>query len=253
MDQLLAKLTNLGYEVLGIFLPGAIFLLVLLFWWWAIGPLASPLLFGYFPVARLAEISDLLGLLNEEVRIGLLFGLLVAAYFSGHLLHWSSRSGTKYSSEPGAKVRVPECLNLQVPKLSYSFDPYLQPLFDEAKSYLKMDSAATWLQYYPVAKAFLAQNLQTSLGPTFQNKYTLHRSITGAAALWFHLTWATCWFAITWILFGHPESPKWIPLVLALPVSTLIVWGFSDSYLYNWKLWGNTLITEVYMMSKKPS
>jgi len=29
--------------------------------------------------------------------------------------------------------------------------------------------------------------------------------------------------------------------------SLLAVWGFSSSYLYNWTLWGNYLITETYV------
>lgn len=249
MDQLISKFTNLGYEVLGIFVPGFVLVLFLLFGWWCLGPLAATWTFGFLPQAQINAFSSLLELLNEEIRIGLLIGLLVAAYFLGHSLHWAARSPKQPVPKPASIKRVWLCLCFSIPKPEHSFEPKLAPLFEECKSFLGLGAAAEWRQYYPLAKCYLVANLQTSLVSTYQNKYTLHRSLTAAAVVWFWLSFAAALGAVAQMYRGGPE-PSWFPLLASLPLALLLVWGFSDSYRYNWKLWGDTLITEIYMLQK---
>jgi hypothetical protein len=275
MDQLLSKFTNLGYEILGIFVPGLILILFLLFGWWCLGPLAAIWTFDFLPQAKVREVSGLLNLFNKEIRFGLLIAALVQAYFFGHLLHWVARSPKEFSTQqdskdpqkrlscrqkislffkdppknPSSWQRIALCLFLQIPRPQHSYDSSLEPLLEQSKLFLGLESTAKWSLFYPVAKSYVAANLQTSLITTYQNKYTLHRSLTAAAAIWF-------WFSVFGVagalamLFLSNSQPLWIPLFASIPASLLIVWGFSDSYQYNWKLWGNTVITEMYLLQK---
>lgn len=178
-----------------------------------------------------------------------MIGLLVAAYFLGHSLHWAARSPKKPVPKPASVRRVWLCLCFSIPKPEHSFEPKLTPLFEECKSFLGLGASAEWRQYYPLAKCYLVANLQTSLVSTYQNKYTLHRSLTAAAVVWFWLSLAAAVGALAQMCFSGPQ-PSWFPLLASLPLSLLLVWGFSDSYRYNWKLWGDTLITEIYMLQK---
>lgn len=251
MDQLLAKLTNLSYEILGIFVPGVVLILFAIFGWWCMGPMAEFWSQGFLPTAELVAFSGFLSVLNEGVQTGMLFFLAIAAYFSGHLLHWLSRRGDRKDEVDGWQ-RLGLSLLFKVPKPATDFHDPLKPLFLEAKTFFGMTPEAGWREYYPVAKAYLAMSLQSSLAPTFQTKYTLHRSLTITAAVWF---WGTVvgiclsWFAI---YFFGAASPKWVPLVGSLLVSMTLIWGFSDSYRYNWLLWGDTLISEIFMLKHAP-
>lgn len=251
MEQLISKFANLGYEILGIFVPGAVLILFLFFGWWCLGPLASTWTFGFLPQAKIQALSGLLNILNEEIRAGLLVSLLIAAYFAGHLLHWAARAPKRAVAKPAWYRRIWLCLIFSVPKPEHSYEPRLEPLFNEAKSYLGFGVDAEWRQFYPVAKSYLAANLQTSLVSTYQNKYTLHRSLTAASVIWF-------WLSIGAVIGGvfsyryDGTHPMWAPLAASIMGSLLLIWGFSDSYRYNWKLWGDTIITEVFMLKKSP-
>jgi hypothetical protein len=249
MDQLLSKFTNLGYEILGIFVPGLVLMLFLLFGWWCLGPLAGMWTFNFLPQARIREASGLLSLLNSDIRAGLLIVLVVGAYFLGHLLHWIARRPKNPVAKPSWYRRVWLCLTFAIPKPEHSYEPKLQPLLDAAKPFLGLGPQAEWRQFYPLAKAYLSANLQTSLVSTYQNKYTLHRSLTAAAVVWFWLSILATAGALIEICFADSQ-PLWFPLLLSSPLSLLLVWGFSDSYRYNWKLWGDTLITEIFMIQR---
>lgn len=247
MDQLLAKFTNFGYEVWGIIVPGLIFLLFMTFAWWCSGSVISFLTFGYVSTAGVEGVSSFLSLLNEEIKAGLFAGLAVSAYFSGHLLHWISRSPKNPIGELGSLGRVWSCMKFSIPKSKDSYDKYLEEQLSEAKQFLGMPVDAKWVQYYPVAKVYLSEKMQSSLVSTYQNKYTLHRSITAAAAVWFWVSVFVIVVSVVGLAVCHPfGSPKWFPLLISPLVAVGVVYGFSDSYQYNWKLFGNYLITEVY-------
>lgn len=252
MDQLLSKLTNLGYEVLGIFVPGLVLILFLFFGWWCLGPLAEIWTFNFLPQARIREASGLLSLLNSDIRAGLLIVLIVAAYFLGHLLHWIGRSPKKPVPKPKWYRRVWLCLTFRIPKPEHSYEPSLQPLLDDAKPFFGLSPAAEWRQFYPVAKSYLAANLQTSLVSTYQNKYTLHRSITAASVVWFWLSLVAS-IAAAFKVCAANSHPIWFPLLSSMPISLLLIWGFSDSYRFHWKLWGDTIITEAYVLKRSSS
>lgn len=250
MDAILSKFTNLGYELWGIFVPGLIMLLMLVFVWWCAGPIAELVTFGFLPEATVNGVTGFMRVLNNEIRAGLVFGIAVVVYFLGHLLHWFSRSPKSKPVKIGWIMRVAQCLRFSVPKSVDSFDPYLQPLLDEAKGMFGLSVEATWPQFYPVAKAYLSANLQTSLVSTYQNKYTLHRSLTTASVVWFWLSIGCMLIALAAGGICGFGGPKWFPLLCSVPISLILVYGFSDSYQYNWKLFGNSIITEVFMIKR---
>lgn len=250
MDQLLAKLTNLSYEIWGIFVPGLIALLFLVFTWWCAGPVIDVITFGFIAPAEVKSIKGFISLLNREIKFGFIAGLAVAAYFAGHLLHWISRSSKSTAQGKGSVSRVLSCLKLSIPKPDESYDAFLDAQLAEAKEFLKMPTESTWPQYYPVAKAYLAAQLQSSLVSTYQNKYTLHRSLTAAAVVWFWMGLAVLLLGGVFEVIGFTIEPKWFPSAVSPLAAVAIIYGFSDSYQYNWKLFGNTLITEIYTFKR---
>ncbi|ALS96055.1 hypothetical protein [Xanthomonas oryzae] len=243
MDQLLTKITNLSYEIWGIFVPGLIMLLFFLFTWWCAGAVAGIVTFGFVAPAEVKTVTGFIGLLNNEVKIGFIAGLAVAAYFAGHLLHWISSSPKDKSKKFGSIERVISCLRLSIPKSAVPYDDFLEKQLSESKEYLSMPAEATWPEFYPVAKAFLASRLQSSLVTTYQNKYTLHRSLTAAAVVWFWLNIIVLMIGACFCYFGIPAQPKWFPTIAAPFFAIALIYGFSDSYQYNWKLFGSTLIS----------
>jgi hypothetical protein len=249
LDQLLAKLTNISYEVFGVFVPGVVLILFGIFGWWCLGPVAGFWSQGFLPTAELVAFSSFLNLLNEGVQVGMVFFVAIAAYFCGHLLHWLSRRGGREDKISDWK-RVRTALIFRVSKPATNFHESLGSLFQEAKSLLGLMPDAEWREYYPIAKSYLALSLQSSLAPTYQTKYTLHRSITIAAVVWFWGTIVGILLSFIAIWLFNAASPKWIPLIGSLIASITLVWGFSGSYRYNWLLWGDTLISEVYMLKK---
>jgi hypothetical protein len=230
MNELLAKLTDLGYEFFGILLPGFFSSIALVLWLIGI---------GYVDAYSALEFLGRLRLDRDMIWITL---ALVAWYFLGHTVHWVSRRGRATDLPPSTLRRTLLSLRFRIPKLDHTFDPDLQPLFERVRQRMSPPGGdLNWGQFYPLAKTLLAHNRSSSLAPTYQNKYTLHRSVVviGAAVFWLS---AMSLVAVRIL----PTSAK-IMVLVALCISALIVVAcFSASYLYNWKLFGNTLITESY-------
>lgn len=253
MDELLAKLTNLGYEVFGVILPGVIGGLFLAIWWVALGPVAPLLSNGFFPLLTSNNISELVESLSLKTGIGVAVPGLVLAYFLGHILLWIARSG-----EPNEAVSkdpwrtVGSSLVFRIPKPPKSYDEELQSLYEAVEARFRQNgSPLPWRQFYPIVKSYLSRNLAYSLVATYQNKYTLHRSIATAAAGLFWLCAfgagggvVTCYF--------RAVAPHWWLLTTLGLLALVLVWGFSGSYMYHWKMFGNTVITEAYSIIYGP-
>lgn len=251
MESLFSKIGNLGYELLGIFLPGLIFIHFLVFWWWSIGPMASVWSQEFIPQAQVVQISGFIEVLNEGVQVGVLLFLALASYFIGHALHWISRGGPK-CGEMKFWSRVGYSAIFKVPKPNRDYHPGLDEVFKEAKLHLGFDNNASWREYYPIAKSYLAKNLQTSLSPVYQNKYTLHRSLALASSLWLWISVVSIFICLFMVFCAGYASPKWIPLLLSVPAAVMLMNGFAGSYYYNWLLWGDSLISEVVMLKRSP-
>jgi hypothetical protein len=272
MDELLAKLTNLSYEIFGILLPGFIGATFLLLTWAAAGNIPALLTAGQVPALDLHVIHD-----HDLSYFDILY-LGISFYFIGHLLHhlartarpvrkgaWTLRKlfrwigsglgrrttiGLARWANPwrvGGTRRTILSLAFKIPKPTRSYDPRLDPILKAVlPSFGLNPTTATWRQFYPLAKIQLTEKLSHSLVSTYQNKYTLHRSVTAGGILWF-------WTSLTLLAMGvHlPNSePYWAGLGAMPFLSIFVVWAFSDGFAYNWQLFGDTLITESYALNR---
>jgi hypothetical protein len=267
MDQLVSKITSLSYEIFGIFLPGFVFILFFMWSWWACDTLTPALTLSYLPPLHYANQPG--GVLNVELQFGLVVFIAIASYFLGHLMFWLSRLGNaeelKLGSTPTTwdKVkrglhRIGCCLVWRIPKGSVSYEPALEPLLDAGYRFLAFPdvespqtSKEKWRKFYPVAKCRLSQDLTNSLVSTYQNKYTLHRSLCVVAIFWF---WCSLLVQIVAPCLSDSThhihvAPIWITIVACIA----IMWGFSGSFLYNWRMYGDTILTETFVLSKMPT
>ncbi|EXI78198.1 MAG: hypothetical protein AW10_03282 [Candidatus Accumulibacter appositus] len=254
MDQLLAKLTNLGYEFFGVVLPGIVTVLFLVCGWGALGPLPSFCSFGVFPDLSAQNAARFFERLSVQSEVSVAVSGFAIVYFVGHIVLWISRASRP---DDGGKTSAPRriwtSLVFKIPRPKDSYDSNLEELFQAVNAKFSINGTTmTWRQFYPVVKSFLSKNLTYSLVATYQNKYTLHRSITAAAALLF---WLTVVGAMVGIVTGHfaGVAPRWGLLITLACLALVLVWGFSDSYAYHWKMFGNTIITEAYSVIYGPN
>jgi hypothetical protein len=257
MDQILAKISNIGYEIFGVFLPGFVFFLFLVWTWWCAGAAVPLLTSGYMAPFGVEGVSGGVQLMPLEFRWGVVVYLAVASYFLGHLILWVGRGGKAIESDDRSRLkrdisRVRDCLMFSVPKPLRSYDEALSDYLSVGCVFLKIPvERHEWRAFYPVAKSRLSHELTQSLVSTYQNKYTLHRSLAVAAAIWFWMNYFQLIFATTLSIGNSALQVRYAPSLLSTFLSLLTVWGFSDSYLYNWKMFGNTILTETFMLSKK--
>ena len=251
MDSLIGKLTNLGYEFFGIFLPGALAVLMWSLLWVAAADVVPWMTMGAVSELTLPEAMDAIARAIEWSAFVSVLLMVVLAYFVGHLLTWVARGGKRHE-----QVRIRDhlkgTLRLRPPKQP-SYDLELKPAWEWAgEQLLGKKLKPSWSLFYPAAKSYLLQKRIPSLVTTYQNKYTLHRSLAVAAAL---TAWGTLFVAVFAILSlflakiigAQAAEPHWFATVVIAAGSLFAVWGFSSSYLYNWTLWGQYLITETYV------
>jgi hypothetical protein len=256
MDQLLAKLTALSYELFGVIVPGIVAEILLALWWAALGPLAPRWTNEALPELTVNTAGTLINSLNIATGFGIGVPLFVFSYFLGHLLVWIGRSGKPLTVKQGTGTRIlGKSLCFRIPKPATSFDPALNRLYDAGKQKFsagRQEEYLTWQEFYPVARSYLLQNTSYSLVVTYQNKYTLHRSVATASALWF-------WLGLIGIVGGAftvhcygGASPYWGWLVTLTLVALVLVWGFSNGYLFHWQNFGNSIVTETYSLLYGP-
>ena len=248
MDALIGKLTNLGYEFFGIFLPGTLAVLMWSLVWIAAADVVPWMTWGTLPELTWSEAKDAIGQAIAWSAFMSVLLMITLAYFVGHLLAWVARGGKRYE-QVGFWHHVWGTLRFQPPKQEPSYNLKLKPAWRWAGKRLlgeKLD--LTWPLFYPAAKTYLLQKRIPSLVTTYQNKYTLHRSLAVAAAV---TAWGALVVAILGLIsapvFGARVAPHWFATIVLAAGSLVAVWGFSSSYLYNWTLWGNYLITETYV------
>lgn len=234
MEALWGKITNLSYEIFGVFVPGAILLLFATLWWFALGD--APARFEHMPVASVKLIQSI------PDSFLLLAVSLAVVYFSGHLLVWISRK--PWGPEKRMLMRVLRCLHFRIPRSAESFDEQLKPMMHACAARLGLPiDENTWRRFYPLAKIILAQKLSNSLVSIYQNKYTLHRSITAAATILF---WLSAGSMVSGAFLCFPDIVFWDGMVVLLMSSLVVIWGFSASADYYWKMFGNVVVTEMY-------
>lgn len=260
MEEIAAKLTNLSYEIFGIILPGAIGLAFFIIYWWSLGSIPPRISQGTIPEMTYSFLRNI-NFDATDAAMG-----LILIYFIGHIIFWLSRNHSKKpeleNKQEKAKgslkklllytsisaKRVASCLRFRIPRPENFFDSVYRPMMVQAANKLGIpDDDDTWKCFFPLAKVILAHRLVRSLVSTYQNKYTMHRSITAAAALLF---WTSVLTIIAVLVansvVGGILQPRWWGLIANAVGAIGLVWGFSDSFAYNWRLFGNTIITESY-------
>lgn len=249
MDTLIGKLTNLGYEFFGILLPGTLAVLMWSLLWIAAADMVPLATFGAVPELTLSEAVDAIGRAIEWSAFMSVLLMMAPAYFVGHLLTWVGRGGKRHK-DVRKRDHLLETLLLRPPKRESSYDLKLEPAWQWAgERLLGKKLEPSWLLFYPAAKTYLLQKRIPSLVTTYQNKYTLHRSLAVAAAL---TAWGASFFLVlsldlAKVIGAQAASPHWVATIALAGGSLFAVWGFSSSYLYNWTLWGDYLITETYV------
>ena len=248
MDALIGKLTNLGYEFFGILLPGALAVLMWSLLWIAAAGVVPWMTWGAVSEITLSDATDAIGQAIDWSAFMSILLMLALAYFVGHLLTWVARGGKRHE-QVGIRQHLMGTLFFRPPKQEPSYNVKLDPAWNWAgKRLLGEEPELSWPLFYPAAKTYLLQQRIPSLVTIYQNKYTLHRSLAVAAAL-------TAWGAILVAVLGlisakigaQAAAPHWFATAVLAAGSLIAVWGFSSSYLYNWKLWGDYLITETYV------
>lgn len=137
-------------------------------------------------------------------------------------------------------------LRFRVQKPDQSFEPKLIQFREAVGKEFASDRELSWREFYPLAKDFIANSNRRSLLSTYQNKYTLHRSIAAAGAVTFWLTLACMIGARVTYWTGFASYPNWLLLWFLLLSSVAMVWGFSATFMFYWTLWGDTIVTESY-------
>ena len=243
MDALIRKLTNLGYEFFGILLPGTLAVLMWSLLWIAAADVVPSITRGTVPKLTLSEARDAIEQAIEWSAFITVLLMTTLAYFVGHLLTWVARRGKRHE-RVNFWHHLAGALLFRPPQQQPSYSLRFTPLWKWAGERLLDETPdLSWSLFYPAAKSYLLQKRIPSLVTTYQNKYTLHRSLAVAAAL---TAWGTL-FVTVYSFFAQPAEPHWFAIVVLAVGSLSAVYGFSSSYLYNWKLWGNYLIMETYV------
>lgn len=250
MDPISRLLTNLGYELFGVLMPGFSLLLVVSLVCMSAAEVVPMATFQTLPVLSPALFLSVLNGLIRESFLLFVTVLLATSYFCGHLLSWISRSGES-REHPTALVCIWDTLRFRPPKPSRSYVSELQPTLEVVAKGLGIDGSdgVKWPAFYPIAKSYILQESSRTITSTYQNKYTLHRAFAVASAIGFWLCIAACiFFVISYFVMGQSTDFYWFGFIVLVPTFVLSAWGFCSSYMYYWRLWGDYIIVETYTL-----
>lgn len=255
MSDLIGKLTNLSYELFGIIIPGAIITLFFAIWLASLGNIPSLLISSEFPILTISKIVEIIGSSFSENGFGIFLPLLLSWYIFGHITQWFSRYSSRDSdTKIGFIKRIFLSLILRPPRPKEKYDEKLEQLFLQASKILSpTETPLPWEQFFPVAKNIITRSIPNSLISTYQNKYTLHRSITITSAFlfWLNLAGLSISFMLGRLSCFQVETNTALQLFI-IPSSIFLIWGFSGGYEFNWKMFGNTVVTESYSVLNFP-
>ena len=252
MDKVFsALLSNLSYELLGVFIPGAIGSLFLILWLEGMGGVIPFITLNVLPDFSVSALRRSLESLSLLSGISVIVPVAIIWYFLGHLLLWIGRHSQQEGDVSIGWRRVLQCMFFNIPHPQDSFDADLKPMEKElCKKFSSDNVTLEWRQFYPVAKSYISEHAARSLVYVYQNKYTLHRSIVSAGALLF---WASALGLVApsllglWFSIPQPNFPLLSAMIAG---SLLLIWGFSGSYAYHWTMFGNSIVTELYGLMK---
>jgi putative effector of murein hydrolase LrgA (UPF0299 family) len=182
MDGFLNKIDNLAYELFGIVLPGLVASVLLILLWMGLGSLPPYWSSGQVPMLTLSTVKSLIDKIPGALQTAAIIGTLMVWYFLGHSVNWISKGRSHTKGEFKERIeRIWSFLKFRIKKPEASFDPKLEKLFKAvSRKFTANQEPLEWRQFYPLAKNLLANTGRNSLLSTYQNKYTLHRSIAAA-------------------------------------------------------------------------
>lgn len=256
MNSFLAKLTNLSYEMFGIFLPG-LFGIAL-----CTGDLVIALTVSgtYSPQEVLKAYSTIVA----EQLYSMLAGLAITSYIMGHLLKWLSKNGLKSvlpigggsseqksNSQPAKKLKINKrwvrfllLLNERPlpPNESVEIVELVKLSWQRLASALQLgDLKLSKRAFYLLAKTYIWDRDRKSLLATYQNKYTFHRSL---ATLFSVQVWISLIVAASFYIFS--SGGLTVPIFLSLAgISLILVRVFTTSFEYFWTLLGDIVCAEL--------
>ena len=246
MQSAVGLLTNLGYEFFGIILPGFSMIVVSVLVVIVGGDVAVNLAAFFLPGFDFSSIYDLFHALDQWSWVSAFMLLIGTSYFFGHMLSWLARGGMRVD-RPSTASRVWMTLLLKPPKEVRSYSAKMQTLADKISDCLLGEPEANWSHLYPVAKSYLLQSEARSVTTVYQNKYTLHRSFSVCCAIGAWILAGLILISLLCEVSSANDSRVHYPSsILLLSILLYAVKQFSDSYLYNWLLWGDYLIAETY-------
>jgi hypothetical protein len=105
-----------------------------------------------------------------------------------------------------------------------------------------VDDEKLWPQYYPVARTLARRDKHPSLVQSYQNKYTLARSMAYAVSVWF-------WIAVLTLALAISEPSLLILLIATAFLSAFVlIRALISQYQYHWKNWGGIVIAETALI-----
>ena len=246
MNAFISKLADLGYEFFGIILPGVVTALGLLLLWIAAGPFLAGISGGVIPCASFAGAKAFIDSLASWSGYAFVVFLVALSYILGHILKWLSHGGKEISGI-SHRDRLWGFLRFSPPKPTEAFDDDFKPLHEAVVAHMKerLNVEISWKAFYSTTRPLVLKGLPFSLLTTYQNKYTLHRSLAtlGATMMWLVSGCLMLWI-ICKVLLAEEGDPNLVGMILLLLGSFGMLDLFSRSYLFNWKLWGNSVVAE---------
>ncbi len=210
MNTFIDKLLSLSYDFIGILLPGltaTVFILFILIGLDLTVPgfiLSGEEDFGVDTVTRLFQDEE------GSMQYAPLAIALLIWYLAGQFLKGLSRN--VHRDDDLARKVVPRTwyfLTFRVLAPETDFHRRLAPLFVAVRNRFETEGVSlNWQQFFPIARSHLSQNLTKSLIETYQNKYTLHRSIAIVGVLSFWMTVIALLISVIAILMPYDVNSR---------------------------------------------
>lgn len=245
MDRLVEKLLDLSYECFGILLPGLIFFVALL-----------TTLFFCANIPGFGDFAELEGVYSTAAKYFWVstFFLGMISYFLGQFLKWISKIAldpiTTKSGKLGEKWKdeVPTLLKPLIyffpknPVLSYTDGESLK----NAIGYLNIpdsgNEALNWIKFYGIGSRYIASTGEHSMCSTYQNKYTMHRSLTIGFSIISYLSLILILVNLAGIFFSFSSWLSVVFSIIFLLTSIMVTSLYFKSFCYFWTCLGNEVI-----------
>lgn len=135
-----------------------------------------------------------------------------------------------------------------------NYPPSMQKLFEKVvQAYQargEYSGDLKWTGFFPVARACVMQRGRKSLLMTFQNNYTLHRSLATLSTIcaWAGIVLLAYSSATLLLPLGVQAKGHGVGLLAVVLVALVAKQVFTVNYEYSWSKWGEHVIAEAYAL-----